>query len=381
MFCWLELALAAIVVGTMPKVVTAPPTSTKPCDWDGRGYASDDDGSTEAPDSGDECEVDFPDDLREQRRQDNEYYNTVGPEKAGAEFCDLLVEMKRSSQRMTAQHACMLAFWAARANISGPASKLALKPQRQSGKYSVKFDSFTGIEVTPTDGSIYYLRNVSTFSRRQASKTSSSIATLPGHESLANELHGDPALLRKLEVAKFNGDLPDVYHSHPVVQQHAHDGVPVWPLAIYVDGIQVQDRETVIAFYIYSVISGVRHCMATLKKFELCRCGCRGYCTIVCMWAMIHWTLVALSLDRYPSSRHDPLAWDIFDNVREALAGATMGFAGALLYLKCDMAEWPKSLFSLLTIRTSTVARYAGHPSTGYMTLRVGTCCLGAPAR
>ena len=83
--------------------------------------------------------MDVDEELLELRRDDNAYYDSVTPELAGVEFCKLLTTMKRSSQRMTAGFACELAFWAAKGGIQGPARDLALKPGRQSGKYSSKF--------------------------------------------------------------------------------------------------------------------------------------------------------------------------------------------------------------------------------------------------
>ena len=110
-----------------------------------------------------DSDSDVDEELEELRRADEMFYNECTAEEAGAEFCNLLVEMKRSSQKMTAQAACQLAFWATRGGIQGPAHLLAMKPQRQSGKYAPKFDRFVNAETNPTDGSFYRLRGISVF--------------------------------------------------------------------------------------------------------------------------------------------------------------------------------------------------------------------------
>ena len=192
---------------------------------------------------------------------------------------------------------------------------------------------------------MYYLHAVAAFSRTSAGVKRVNVPTKLAHECLAEELVGNADALELLEKAKRDGDLPPSYFDHPIVQQHADDGEPVWPLALYIDGIQLQDREGVIAVFIYCVITGVRHLLGLFKKHELCRCGCRGFCSLAPLWAMAHWSLVCCARNEWPANRHDELLWDVFDNVRRAMAGSALGLFAALIFVKSDMGEWPNTFF------------------------------------
>ena len=253
----------------MPRFSAPAPENINVFDWDGRGWDS---GADTESDSGSSAGG-IDEEIKEFMRHDEAYYDTVEPETAGAEFCALLVDMKRSSQRMTAGYACQLAFWAARAGIAGPARKLARKPGRQSGKYSETFDRFTEEDTKVSDGSMYYLHDVATCSRTSVGVKRVNVPTKPPHECLAEELVGNADALELLEKAKRDGDLPPSYFDHPIVQQHADDGEPVWPLALYIDGIQVQDREGVIAVLLYCLITRLRHLVGLDKNTSCAGAG------------------------------------------------------------------------------------------------------------
>ena len=94
------------------------------------------------------------------------------------------------------------------------------------------------------------------------------------HELVEREVEDNPDLPRKLQEKIDNGDLPRSYFDHPVVQRF---GGLVLPLAISLDGVQFNRRAGMLAIYLYNLVSGVRHMICSIRRSELCACGCRGW--------------------------------------------------------------------------------------------------------
>eukprot|EP00969_Alexandrium_andersonii_P301299 13320150-Alexandrium_andersonii.AAC.1 len=72
--------------------------------------------------------------------------------------------------------------------------------------------------------------------------------------------------------------------------------------------------------------------MADIRKKRLCRCGCRGWCTLDPLFRWVHWVIAALACGVFPARRHDegPFGADEVD--RLALAGTPMRMRAALLW-------------------------------------------------
>eukprot|EP00969_Alexandrium_andersonii_P121853 5387748-Alexandrium_andersonii.AAC.1 len=51
--------------------------------------------------------------------------------------------------------------------------------------------------------------------------------------------------------------------------------------------------------------SGRRHLCAVLRKSEMCKCGCRGWCSVFSVFLMIRWAFESMGSGIYPSERHD----------------------------------------------------------------------------
>ena len=56
----------------------------------------------------------------------------------------------------------------------------------------------------------------------------------------------------------------------------------VHPSALYVDHVgSTTKRDGVVGFFIYSLVTQRRHLRVAVRKSDLCRCGCRGWCSLV----------------------------------------------------------------------------------------------------
>lgn len=101
-----------------------------------------------------------------------------------------------------------------------------------------------------------------------------------------------------------------------------------------------------IGFWIYSVLTQQRHLVVAIRRDTLCRCGCRGWCTLHGIFRFLRWSLEALANHRFPCQRHDGSPWlkptesAMSDGEREALAGLDLKLSGALTMVKADWSEY-----------------------------------------
>ena len=94
----------------------------------------------------------------------------------------------------------------------------------------------------------------------------------------------------------------------------------------------------------YNLVSGTRHLLATLRKSDLCRCGCQGYCSIFQVWLFYKWSIEAFASGRFPILRHDhtPFISDE-DSFRGALAGKPLTKC-VIVQIKADWLEYATSM-------------------------------------
>ena len=156
------------------------------------------------------------------------------------------------------------------------------------------------------------------------------------HEALNDELLEDPSLLQKVQESLAAGDWPPLYTEHPVVT--SNPGETVVPIALYLDGVPTIKKDSVIGFWVYSLVSMKRHLCAVIRKSSLCKCGCRGWDSLFPIWQMLHWSFTVLRDGVFPSFRHDgaPFA---DDDPRSAVKGTPLAAKACLLYIKGDWAE------------------------------------------
>jgi hypothetical protein len=213
--------------------------------------------------------------------------DNIDAETASECFEELLVSLKFSGH-LQANHVCTLAFWALKADMKPTEvlSKLATKPNAQTGAFSRKFDKTLG--TAPKDAQLYHV-DVPSKNRSSASRVVSKIPVLPMHEALCSEYVESAGLDTDLRQAVADGELPQIYWDHPVVRSAIN--VLVHPVCIFVDGVSFgrQGWDNCIAWWAYFMFSKTRHLIAVLRKSELCSCGCRGWCSIQPIWESIKW--------------------------------------------------------------------------------------------
>ena len=266
-------------------------------------------------------------------------YDNVLESEAALELYDYIVRLKQMSV-ISAKQACIISFWASKAGATGLVTKLSFKPSSQSGHFSRHFDSIVGSRPSDKD---FYRLPVPLHSRLDATRNIDSFPVVPPHEAFANEILTNPGSAVELARAIEANELPETYTNHPVVRS-APPGTCVFPLAMYLDGVLYTRRDSIIGFFIYSVLTGVRHLVCTIRKSEVCQCGCKGWCSLFPLLSMLSWSFACMARGTYPTARHDASEWTDRDEGRASLGGCEFGWRAILLFLKGDWAEYSGSL-------------------------------------
>lgn len=185
---------------------------------------------------------------------------------------------------LSAKAACILSYWAKRGGLVSPGDALAVSPKRTGGAFSTHFDRVLGLDATLRQN--WYMVDIPGHCKHDFSRTIKQVAVRPAHESLAEEVAGAPVLLQ-----------------HPLTLELGPHGLV--PIGIYIDGVQYQRRNSTIGFWCINLATERRHLMAVLQKRDLCRCGCRGYCSLFPIMSFIEWSIAAAVAGVYPVPRHD----------------------------------------------------------------------------
>ena len=270
-------------------------------------------------------------------------YSDVSAEVAGEELFNYLVCLKLEGL-LSAAAVCKLAFWAKHAGCTGPVSSLALRPDSQTGKFSRKFDGVVGTGALGSDASVLYQLPMGRRLRCEAMRRWGDVDVITPLEALVEEMLEDrdslEAELRRNIVDK---KLPPCYSQHEAVMTAGPEEL-VHPVSLYVDGVSFSRTDSCLGIWAKFALSEKRHLLVSVKKSEVCSCGCRGWDTMYPIWDMIAWSLEHLLKGRHPRSRHDGEQFRDTEVDRAALADTELGFKALCLWIKSDIAEYSGTL-------------------------------------
>ncbi len=112
-------------------------------------------------------------------------------------------------------------------------------------------------------------------------------------------------------------------------------------MAVCINGVPFAQRDGLLGLWCCNLVSQARHLLLTLRKSQLCRCGCLTWCSLHTMWAFMAWSFQALANGQWPLQRHDGLpfgAEGTADEQRRSKAGLPL-MKCALLHIKGYWAE------------------------------------------
>ena len=133
---------------------------------------------------------------------------------------------------------------------------------------------------------------------------------------------------------------------HPAVKEaiRSNRQRPV-PLGLYVDGVRYTSQigartDSLIGFWLLNLLSGKRHLLCFVRTSDMCKCGCRGWCTLYPILLAISWIFRVLR-DGGTDASHNV---DFLGQALDDSLIMELSFAAILLYIKGDWAEHAKTL-------------------------------------
>ena len=171
----------------------------------------------------------------------------------------------------------------------------ALHSGAGSGDFNRKLKKALG-DVEASDD--IYTLELPSYNKKSVLREHHRFSTLPAHESFAKHVEDRRLGENLIDYLK---TAPRAYVEHLVVREaeEAEHGLPV-PLAIYLDGVPYSHIDSVIGFWMVFMLTGVRVCMAVLRKKLVCKCGCKGWCTYYPIFRWLGWSLKAIAKRFFP---------------------------------------------------------------------------------
>lgn len=123
---------------------------------------------------------------------------------AGDALAEYLLELKHKGV-ISARQLCTISYWASLAGADGPVNEFSFRLQAPTGHYARHLDSVLG--TRQEDERLYTMR-VPGYVKASASRETIDLVCCPHHESLAEEVVHDPAILEKTMQACANKQLP-----------------------------------------------------------------------------------------------------------------------------------------------------------------------------
>ena len=279
-------------------------------------------------------------------------YANLTVDESRAELLNFLIDLKETS-RLSAKDVCILCYWVNKSSrepipeIAG----LSMAPTAQSGKYSLKYDMVVN-QGKPRDRNWYYI-DAPIFQRCSGERAIARIPTSPPHEIISGHWklhHAD--LAAKFENARDSLSLPQMYYTHPVVLRSA--GELVLLLGVYMDAVDFTRQDSEVGIWLVDLFTGQRWLMVILRVSELCKCGCKGNCTLHPFWIMLHWSFSSLARGVNPDRKHDSTAFH--DMSRKSAACKSLNVKGCCGAFKSDWNEWSKLGFRSWTHQAHSCA-------------------------
>ena len=163
------------------------------------------------------------------------------------------------------------------------------------------------------------------------------------------EHDGDDALQAALNCGPV--PVPDVmqtekYRSHPLVVQAINNEVPLpLPVAVYLDAVAFTSAlagrsDSLLGVWVVNLVTWKRHLFSVQRSLDMCRCGCKGWCTMFPIFCALAFMLESMQAGLAPTQMHDgsPLPAELVS----LMVG--LEFTAVMLWVKGDWAELSKSL-------------------------------------
>ena len=236
-------------------------------------------------------------------------------------FVEQLLKLKYRGT-LSAKSVCILAYLAAGAGAVGPAKDVGCRPA--AGHFQRRIDDSTLFKVEPER--TYDVR-VPRHDRLENDRVVTEIPFVPPHESIEEELAASVAAADTLATMCREQELhPNMFPASSGTLECTWHGVA----AGHLRGLDSVLNAGILRIFVVNIVTSSRHLVGTMRKTGICKCGCRGRCSIFCVAEFVKWTCSAMTSGVGPTARHDGKPWrGDAHAARFQLAGTPLGFIPA----------------------------------------------------
>ena len=262
--------------------------------------------------------------------------------RCGAELFKRLQELF-ALKKLSAAEFCELNYWCNGANVPGADfAKYSRAPgDPQTGAYQQFLDRHMHVKMASHD---LHVPCTPSFG---AGRVSIVKRVSLAHESLADEIRNDNTIMPSVQ----NTQWPPKYYNNPCVVHALETGkaMPL-PVAVYSDGVRYTSvvagrSRSVCGFWLINLVTGKRHWIGELCSHEMCRCGCKGWCSNFAVLSYIAWMLKQLKSGRRSMQTSDGSTAKRNSDIAKMFRryGPDLGFEAVLLWMKGDHSDSSKT--------------------------------------
>ena len=112
-------------------------------------------------------------------------------------------------------------------------------------------------------------------------------------------------------------------------------------IGLHGDGVPMQKNGKSIDVFSWNLLAtpqGDRYPFTMIEDRYMCKCGCKGRCTVDAILGVLLWCMRCLLVNRMPTARHDGTDWLPTDKVSKGRDGEELGCFGGVWQGRGD---WP----------------------------------------
>lgn len=258
-----------------------------------------------------------------------------------------ILSKEHVENNLSAYTLCILAHFLSLAGVQGRIQEFAMEPGLQMGKYQRRVDEVLGLRKSSARD---YKLFTPGYNKKAGLRENLAIRTKCPVELLSDEINNSSETFDILDQGNFKlGEQTEHFQTHPlVINRTPEERKRIVPYAVYLDGVPFSltrvGYDTVVGFWIINLVTQTRHLVTAIRKSDMCKCGCKGWCTMAVVFFFLRFQFECLAAGVYPTSRHDKTDWLPNDCWRELLAGAALGFTAVCLFIKGDWVELSTTL-------------------------------------
>ena len=232
--------------------------------------------------------------------------------------------------KMSATAVAQIAWHATRAGAVGVAD-LAFDPQ-----ISHKHAELLAQAISTRAAATFYDAGVPLWSHAEEYRFVSSFPMNLPHEEFARQHASNPT---DFQIAnQEDPQVPPTYFEHPVYKEK---GAQACPVGYFSDAVPHTKRDSFFALYWSNCLTGTRYLICSVRKKDICQCGCKGQCTMGAILRVVSWSFRCLAEGSHPQLRHDGSRF-LLSDCRHARRGQPLagGYCGAMVEMRADLLEF-----------------------------------------